>query len=88
MPWWQRYVAVLLAVTPYTSIDCLRDTGAQVIQINGLWAIFFGNGASLGRADFLYWTAGFNDETDGGLGSLNYVGTPNPDPPPAGTAVP
>src|SRR4029453_3819601 len=38
------------------------------------------NGASLARADFLYWTAGFNDETDGGFGSLNYIGTPNPDP--------
>jgi hypothetical protein len=30
--------------------------------------------------DFLYWTVGFNDETDGGFGSLNYVGTADPDP--------
>jgi hypothetical protein len=88
MPCWKRYVAVLLAVTPYTSIDYLRDSEGQVIQIDGLWAIFFGNGVLLGRADFLYWTASFNDETDGGFGSLNYVGTPNPDPPPAATVAP
>jgi uncharacterized protein (TIGR03118 family) len=56
-------------------LDYLRDADGDVIQIDGLWAIFFGNGASLGRRDFLYWTAGFNDETDGGFGSLNYVGT-------------
>jgi hypothetical protein len=64
------------------------DAEGKAIQIDGLWAIFFGNGASLGRADFLYWMAGFNDESDGGFGSLNYAGTPNPDPPPAGTAAP
>ena len=69
-------------------IDYLRDPQENVIAINGLWAIFFGNGASLGRADFLYWTAGFNDETDGGFGSLNYIGTPHPDPSPATAAVP
>jgi uncharacterized protein (TIGR03118 family) len=64
-------------------LDYLRDPDGNVLQIDGLWAIFFGNGASLGRRDFLYWTAGFNDETDGGFGSVNYVGTPNPDPSPA-----
>ena len=69
-------------------IDYLRDPQGNVIAINGLWAIFFGNGASLGRVDFLYWTAGFNDETDGGFGSLNYIGTPHPDPSPDTAAVP
>lgn len=69
-------------LTTGEQIDSLRDPAGNVIQIDGLWAIFFGNGASLGRADFLYWTAGFTDETDGGLGSLNYIDTPNPDPPP------
>jgi uncharacterized protein (TIGR03118 family) len=61
-------------------IDYLRDPEGNVIAIDGLWALFFGNGASLGRADFLYWTAGLNDETDGGFGSLNFIGTPTPDP--------
>jgi uncharacterized protein (TIGR03118 family) len=69
-------------------IDYVRDTAGHVIRIDGLWAIFFGNGASLGRADFLYWTAGFNDETDGGFGSLHYTGTANPDPPTAGATAP
>ena len=62
-------------------LDYLRAPNGHVIAIDGLWAIFFGNGASLGRGDFLYWTAGFNDETDGGFGSLNSIATPNPDPP-------
>jgi hypothetical protein len=61
-------------------IGYLRDEAGQRIEIPGLWAIFFGNGASLGRADFLYWMAGFNDEQDGAFGSLNWIGTANPDP--------
>jgi uncharacterized protein (TIGR03118 family) len=69
-------------------IDYLRDPQGKIIAIDGLWAIFFGNGASLGRADFLYWTAGFNEETDGGFGSLNYIGTPDPDPSAAAAAIP
>jgi uncharacterized protein (TIGR03118 family) len=58
----------------------LLDPAGAKITIDGLWALFFGNGASLGRADYLYWTAGFNGESDGGFGSLHYVGTTNPDP--------
>ncbi len=63
-------------------IDYLRDPSDIPIAIDGLWAIFFGNGASLGRPDFLYFTAGPNDETDGIFGSVNWIGTPNPDPAP------
>jgi uncharacterized protein (TIGR03118 family) len=69
-------------------IDHLRDPQGGVIAIDGLWAIFFGNGASLGRADFLYWPAGFNEETDGGFGSLHYIRTPNSDPSAAAATVP
>lgn len=61
-------------------LDYMRDLNGEEIAIDGLWAIFFGNGASLGRADYLYWTAGFNDETDGGFGSLNWFAVPNPNP--------
>ena len=61
-------------------IGYLRDLDGKVIQIDGLWGLFFGNGASLGRTDFLYWTAGPNGEEDGTFGSLNWVNTPNPDP--------
>jgi uncharacterized protein (TIGR03118 family) len=58
-------------LTTGKQIDYLRDPQGDIIGIDGLWALFFGNGASLGRADFLDWTADFNDETDGGFGSLN-----------------
>jgi hypothetical protein len=40
---------------------------------------FIGNGASLGRADFLYFTVGPNEETDGVFGSLNRIAPPNHD---------
>ncbi len=55
-------------------IGYLRDQAGEKIAIEGLWTIFFGNGVALGRSDFLYWTAGFNDEEDGSFGSLNFVG--------------
>jgi uncharacterized protein (TIGR03118 family) len=58
-------------------IGYLRDPRGERIVIDGLWAIFFGNGASLGRADFLYFTTGPNEETDGVFGSLNWVKTRN-----------
>lgn len=60
-------------------IGYLRDSQGERVVIDGLWAIFFGNGASLGRADFLYFTAGPNEETDGVFGSLNWSAPPNPD---------
>jgi uncharacterized protein (TIGR03118 family) len=45
-------------------LDYLRNTAGRRITIDG----------------HLYWTAGFNDEVDGGFGSLHYVGTTNPEP--------
>jgi uncharacterized protein (TIGR03118 family) len=60
-------------------IGSLRDPHGEHVVIDGLWAIFFGNGASLGREDFLYLTAGPNEETDGVVGSLNWVKTRNTD---------
>lgn len=61
-------------------IDYLRDPDGKTIQIDGLWGLFFGNGASLGQSDFLYWTGGPNGEEDGTIGSLNWVGARNADP--------
>jgi uncharacterized protein (TIGR03118 family) len=63
-------------------IGYLRKPNGRIIKIDGLWAIFFGNGASLGRSDYLYFTAGPNDEEDGIFGSLSWVGVPNPSPTP------
>lgn len=61
-------------------IDYLRNENGRPIEIDGLWALFPGNGASLGRSDYLYWTAGYNDEEDGGFGTLHWSGNPKPSP--------
>lgn len=51
-------------------IDHLRDAGGARIAIPGLWGLQFGNGASLGDSDALYFAAGPQDETDGLFGAL------------------
>ncbi|WP_287127785.1 TIGR03118 family protein [Candidatus Cyanaurora vandensis] len=51
----------------------LLDTTGAPLKIDGLWGLIFGNGESLGRADYLYFTAGPNGEEDGLFGSLNLV---------------
>ena len=52
----------------------LRGIDGQAVQISGLWGLAFGNGAGLGRANYLYFTAGPNGEADGLFGSLHWVG--------------
>lgn len=54
-------------------IDHLRDGAGQVIGIDGLWALQFGNGASLGDANALYFSAGPEEETLGLFGSLRHL---------------
>jgi uncharacterized protein (TIGR03118 family) len=56
-------------------IDQLRDGNGNVISIDGLWGLVFGNGVSLGDANSLYFTAGPNREFDGEFGKL--TGLPN-----------
>jgi uncharacterized protein (TIGR03118 family) len=56
----------------------LRDPAGQVIVIDGIWGLQFGNGASLGEAHFLYFAAGPNEETDGIFGRLAAVPIPEP----------
>jgi uncharacterized protein (TIGR03118 family) len=48
----------------------LRNETGKVIKIAGLWGLLFGNGASLGDANALYFAAGPNDEKEGLFGSL------------------
>jgi uncharacterized protein (TIGR03118 family) len=48
----------------------LRNGAAQPLQIDGLWALEWGNGSAAGPADALYFTAGPNDEKAGLLGSI------------------
>jgi uncharacterized protein (TIGR03118 family) len=53
----------------------LRAPDSKIICIDGVWAIAFGNGHSLGDSNALYFTAGPNGEEDGLFGRLSAVGT-------------
>jgi uncharacterized protein (TIGR03118 family) len=70
----------IVAFDPAThrAIDYLRDEQGHVISIDGLWGLQFGNGASLGQADALYFAAGPKGETEGLFGRL--VAAPIPEP--------
>jgi uncharacterized protein (TIGR03118 family) len=54
-------------------IGYLENTKHEKIVIDGIWALAFGNGYSLGDANALYFTAGPNTEQDGLFGRLNAV---------------
>jgi uncharacterized protein (TIGR03118 family) len=53
----------------------LKDRNNHIIKIDGLWALMFGNGASAGKTNALYFTAGTNDEADGLFGEINLAPT-------------
>jgi uncharacterized protein (TIGR03118 family) len=53
----------------YEAIEYLKNNDKN-IQIDGLWGLMFGNGASLGEKNQLYFAAGPNDETDGIFGKI------------------
>ena len=53
-------------------IDFLRNPDGEVIALDGLWALMFGNGASLGDTNALYFAAGTEGEAAGLFGSLRY----------------
>ena len=55
-------------------IDFVRNTDGEVIGLDGTWALMFGNGASLGDTNALYFAAGNEGETAGLFGSLRYAG--------------
>jgi len=57
-----------------TAVDYVRDGSGRPIAIEGIWGITFGNGASLGSADALYFAAGPRDEEDGIFGRLTVPG--------------
>ncbi len=54
----------------YQFRDMLRDKAGKPVAIEGIWGLLFGNGASLGDSNALYFAAGPADETDGIFGSL------------------
>ncbi|CAH0165675.1 TIGR03118 family protein [Roseomonas sp. CECT 9278] len=51
----------------------LRDDQGAPVEIEGLWDIIFGNGASLGATDKLYFTAAPEEESQGIFGSLSIL---------------
>src|SRR5581483_10010822 len=59
-------------------LDDLRDPDGNIISIDGIWALAFGNGVSLGDAGALYFTAGPNAEQNGLFGRLNVEAVPEP----------
>ncbi len=63
-----RICAFDLATGAY--LDDLKDVAGQSVKISGLWGLQFGNGASLGDTNALYFAAGPEDEVDGLFGSL------------------
>ncbi len=56
--------------TTGTFTDYLRDAEGEPIAIEGLGALMFGNGESLGDVDSLYFTSGPDDGEDGLFGRL------------------
>jgi len=51
----------------------LRGRKGRPIQIDGLWALRFGNGANAGPTTTLFFTAGINDEADGLFGTITPI---------------
>ena len=72
----------IVAFDPVThkAFDYLRDPSGNVIAIEGLWGLLFGNGASLGAANHLDFAAGPRDEQDGLFGRLLVSSAPVPLP--------
>ena len=52
------------------ALDYVRDASGRKVIIDGLWGLQFGNGASLGEADHMYFAAGPERETEGLFGKL------------------
>jgi len=59
------------------SLGQLKTAKGMSISIDGLWALGFGNGASAGLSNELFFTAGPNGETDGLFGKLSSVPEPS-----------
>jgi uncharacterized protein (TIGR03118 family) len=59
-------------------LGTLKDPDGEPIQIDGLWALKFGNGGAGGNANTLYFTAGLAGERHGLFGALT-TATPGSD---------
>jgi uncharacterized protein (TIGR03118 family) len=52
------------------AMDYVRDDRGRRVVLDGLWGLQFGNGASLGESNDMYFAAGPNREADGLVGKL------------------
>jgi uncharacterized protein (TIGR03118 family) len=79
-------VSEINAFNPTTGkfLGTLTDLSGDKILNQALWSLHFGNGASGGDPNTLYFTAGINGEKDGLFGSLQAV----PELPPKSAIVP
>jgi len=57
----------------------LRDRHGKPIQIDGLWALRFGNGGGAGPVTTLFFTAGIDDEAHGLFGTITPIPKKNGD---------
>jgi uncharacterized protein (TIGR03118 family) len=82
--------------TTGASLGPLVDATNAPITINGLWGIAFGNNATAGSANTLFFASGLNDEANGLFGSLTetvggqavVAAAPSPpSPPPPGPSA-
>jgi uncharacterized protein (TIGR03118 family) len=64
-----------------TFLGTLTDGAGNMISINGLWALKFGNGGQAGPTNTLYFSAGINNESDGLFGSLQALPNMTVSPP-------
>jgi uncharacterized protein (TIGR03118 family) len=65
----------IAAFNPLTGkfIGNMLDSGGAVVNIDGLWALAFGNGGASGPGSTLFFTAGPDNETNGLFGALTPV---------------
>lgn len=55
-------------------LDYVRGDDGKPVVIDGIWGLLKGNGASLGRANAVYFSAGPRGERDGVFGRLTAIG--------------
>jgi uncharacterized protein (TIGR03118 family) len=65
------YAPPAAGATKWTYRGQLRVASGQIIKIDGLWAIAFGNGSAAGPANDLYFLAGPNGESHGAFGFIS-----------------
>jgi uncharacterized protein (TIGR03118 family) len=59
-------------------VGTLNDAQGRPIAVPGLWALIFGNGASAGDTDTLYFTAGIGGQRHGLFGAIVAPGSESP----------